>query len=186
MEKIKKNWSNILFAILIILLIIPQTRTPIQVFVLRTISFSPGQIDEEERVTLKDYDWNLSTLSTENINLDRSKGKVIIVSFWATWCAPCLAEMPELQELYDNYSDKVDFYFVSNEDKATLQKFLEKKDYSIPIYMPLEPSPSALESRSLPTTFLISKSGEIVIRKTGAASWNSERIHELLDSLLDQ
>lgn len=186
MERIKKNWSNILFAFVIILLIIPQTRTPIQIFVLRAISFSPGQIDKEERVVLEDYNWRLKTLDTETINLIGSKGKVTIVSYWATWCAPCLAEMPYLQELYNNYGEKVDFYFVSNEQMATLQNFLRKKNYSIPIYIPLEPSPQLLETRSLPTTFLISKTGEIVIRETGAASWNSERVYELLDSLLDQ
>jgi len=186
MKFLKKNWSNILFAIVIILLIVPQTRIPIQVFVLRTISFTPGEIDEKERVTMIDYQWNLTTLSSETIDLNRSKGEVTIVSFWATWCAPCLAEMPELQKLYEKFGDKVDFYFVSNEKKATLQNFLEKKNFSIPIYIPLEPSPAALETRSLPTTFLISKSGEIVIHKTGAASWNNERVHELLDSLLNQ
>jgi thiol-disulfide isomerase/thioredoxin len=186
MEKIKKNWSNILFAIVIILLIIPQTRTPIQVFVLRTISFSPGQIDQEERVVLKDYDWSLSTLDSESVNLSRSLGKVTIISYWATWCAPCLAEMPYLQELYDNYGDKVDFYFISQEKKTTLQNFLDKKNYSIPVYIPIESSPEALEIRSLPTTLLISRSGEIVIRKTGVANWNDEKVYELLDNLLDQ
>jgi thiol-disulfide isomerase/thioredoxin len=186
MEKIKKNWSNILFAIVIILLIVPQTRSPIQVFVLRTISFSPGEIDKEERTTLLDYQWNLSSLASKDINLKRSIGKVTIVNFWATWCAPCLAEMPDLQKLYDNYGDKVDFYFISNEKRITLQKFLEQKKYNIPIYIPTESSPEKLVIRSLPTTFLISKTGEIVIRKTGVANWNSGLVHELLDKLLDQ
>lgn len=186
MKYIKKNWSNILFAILIILMFIPQTRTPIQVFLLRAISYTPSQIDEKERAKLDDYHWELSSLSSEQVYLNRSQGKVTLISFWATWCAPCIAELPFLQKLYENYGDRVDFYFVSNEEKGTLLNFLKKKEFDLPVYIPLERSPELLEIRSLPTTFLIAKSGEIVIRETGAASWNNEKVHELLDELLDQ
>ena len=59
MKFIKKHWSNILFGLFIILMIIPQTRMPIQVFLQRTISFSPSEIKKEDRILLKDYNWNL-------------------------------------------------------------------------------------------------------------------------------
>ncbi|MFK5982983.1 MAG: redoxin domain-containing protein [Flavobacteriaceae bacterium] len=184
MNFIKKQWSNILFGVFIVLMIVPQTRMPIQVFIQRFISFSPSEIAKEDRATLKDYNWNLAKLNSERINLSQSEGKVILINFWATWCPPCIAEMPELQELYNEYGDKVDFYFITNEKPETVNLFLEKKGFNLPIFLQIEKSPEVLESSSLPTTYLISKSGEIIMRKTGAASWNSDSVHEVLNGLL--
>lgn len=186
MKFLKKQWSNILFGVFIVLMIVPQTRMPIQVFIQRFISFSPSEIDQEDRNTLKDYHWNLAELNSEKINLSQSEGKVILINFWATWCPPCVAEMPDLQELYDEYGDKVDFYFITNEKPDTVNFFLEKKGFKLPVYIQIEKSPEVLESSSLPTTYVISKSGEIVMRKTGAASWNSDKVHRVLDELLGE
>ena len=186
MKFLKKNWSNLLFGAFILLMIVPQTRMPIQVFIQRFISFSPSEINKEDRTILKEYDWNLASLNSEKLNLSQSEGKVILINFWATWCPPCVAEMPELQELYDTYGDKVDFYFVTSEQPETVNFFLEKKGFDIPVYIQIEISPSVLESSSLPTTYLLSKSGEIVMRKTGAASWNSDKVHQVLDELLSE
>jgi len=186
MSFIKKQWSNILFGVFIVLMIIPQTRMPIQIFIQRFISFSPSEISQEDRATLKDYNWNLVELNSERTNFSQSEGKVILINFWATWCPPCVAEMPELQELYNEYGDQVDFYFVTNEKPETVNFFLEKKGFELPVFIQIEKSPKVLESSSLPTTYLISKSGEIVMRKTGAASWNSDKVHSVLDALLNE
>ncbi len=181
---LKKNWSNILFFVFLALLIIPQTRMPIQVFVQRLVSFSPSEKKEENRETLEDYNWQLTQLSAEEVNFTRSKGKVTIVNFWATWCPPCVAEMPSFQKLYDNYSDKVDFYFVTSEKPDKVNKFMEKNGYTLPIFQQSYKAPDVLESNALPTTYLISKSGEIVIEETGAADWNSKKVRTFLDLLL--
>ncbi len=185
MNFIKKQWSNILFGVFIVLMIVPQTRMPIQIFIQRFISFSPSEIAKEDRTTLKDYNWNLVTLNAERANLSQSEGKVILINFWATWCPPCVAEMPELQELYNKYGDKVDFYFITNEEPEKVKLFFDKKGYDMPMFFQIEKAPKALESSSLPTTYLISKTGEIVMRKTGAASWNSDSVHEVLENLLN-
>ena len=184
MKYLKKHWSNILFGLFIILMIIPQTRMPIQVFLQRTISFSPSEIEKEDRTILKDYNWKLSDLNSNTINISESKEKVVLINFWATWCPPCVAEMPELQELYDHYKGKVDFYFVTNDNPDKIKLFLKSKGYDLPVFRPLEEPPSVLDSRSLPTTYLISKKGEIIMRKVGAASWNSDKVHQTIDDLL--
>ncbi len=184
MKFLKKNWSNLLFGVFILAMIIPQTRMPIQVLLQRIISFSPSELDKENRTILKDYHWNLSNLDSEKLNLSQSEEKVVLINFWATWCPPCIAEMPELQELYDAYGSRVDFYFVTNEQPKTLLTFLESRGYDFPVYIPSEPSPKVLASSALPTTFVISRSGEIIMRKTGAASWNSNKVHQVLDKLL--
>lgn len=181
MNFLKKNWSNILFIVFIILLIIPQTRKPIQVGLNRIFAFSPSEIAEDEREVLTSYDWKLSSLEGERVNLKTSKGKLIIVNLWATWCPPCIAEMPSFEQLYKDYDQKVDFYFVSSEEAERLTNFMKKKNYTFPVYQALTAGPEKLQSNSLPTTYVISKSGKILIKKTGAADWNSSAFREKLD-----
>mgnify|MGYP003711237889 CR=1 FL=1 len=94
--------------------------------------------------TIHDFDWQLEDLEGTNINFNQSEGRVTLVNFWATWCPPCIAEMPSMQNLYNSYGDKVDFYFVSLEEAEILQKFIQKKGYKIPVYIPRSSLPEAL------------------------------------------
>lgn len=180
---VKKYWSDILFLVVVVLLVVPQTRMPILVFVQRVSSFSPAVIDKDDRVHMSDYDWNLRSLNGETVNFSNSKGKVVIVNFWATWCPPCVAEMPSMQSLYDKYNSTVDFYFVTNDDPQRVVRFLDDNDYDLPVFFESGPASEVLIARSLPTTFLISKQGEIMIRKTGAANWDSEIVNSLIRNL---
>lgn len=157
---------------------------PIQVFVQRLISFSPSEKSEKDRETLEDYNWSLQQLDAGEINFSQSKDKVSIINFWATWCPPCVAEMPSFQKLYDSYGDKVDFYFVTSEKTDKIEKFMGKNEYTFPIFLQTYEAPQKLQSNVLPTTYLISKSGEIVINEKGAADWNSSKMRALLDKLL--
>ena len=186
MEFIKKNWSNILLILFIVLLFIPQTRKPLQVGLNRLIAFSPSTVSEENREALDSYNWNLRDLNGTSINLSHSTGRVAIINFWATWCPPCIAEMPSFQKLYDDYGNRVDFYFVSSEEEEKLQNFLEKKNYRLPVYQPMSAPPQKMQSRSLPTTYLLSKSGEIVVDKKGSANWNDGGFRKTLDELLNE
>lgn len=166
---------------------------PIQVFVQRLISFSPSETSQTDREVLRDYRWQLQVLDSQDkaevlgeIDFSQSEGKVAIINFWATWCPPCVAEMPSFQKLYDGYGDNVDFYFVSSEKAEKLNGFMEKHDYNLPVYIQTYQAPEQLQSNVLPTTYLISKKGEIVIKETGSADWNSKKMRELLDKLLSE
>lgn len=159
---------------------------PIQVFVQRLISFSPSETEKEEQKTLADYDWKLMQIDSTEIYFSQSKGKVAMVNFWATWCPPCVAEMPSFQKLYDAYGDKVDFYFVTSEKTKKVEEFMEKNGYTLPIYFQNNEAPKILSSQILPTTFLISKSGKIVIHEEGTANWNSQKIKDILNKLLSE
>lgn len=178
---IKKNWSNILFGIFIVLLLVPQTGTPIKVFVNRLLAFSPGVESADDRVVLQEYNWQLQDMDGQVVDFKSFKDKKILVNFWATWCPPCIAEMPSMQALYEDYSDKVAFVFVTNDDRAVVAKFINKNGYTFPIYQAVSAAPSELESDALPTTYLINEKGEILIDKTGAANWNSKSVRELLN-----
>lgn len=186
MKFLKKNWGNIIFGILIIALLFPSVRKPVQVFVNRTLAMSPSEKSESDREVLKDYSWRLNSLQNQQTeNFSQSKNRVAIVNFWATWCPPCIAEMPSFQKLYDAYGDKVDFYFIANDKNENITKFFKKRNLDLPVYKALEESPKLLDGFSLPTTYVLDKNGAIVIDKTGSADWNSDKMHKLLDKLLE-
>ena len=157
---------------------------PIQVFVQRLISFSPSETSEDKQSTLENYQWTLLTMDSEEINFSQSKGKVVIINFWATWCPPCIAEMPSFQKLYNDYGSQVDFYFVTSEKPDRVIRFLDKNEYSFPVYLQHFEAPEQLQSAVLPTTYVITKDGKIAINETGVADWNSRKIRNLLDKLL--
>lgn len=186
MRFLKSHWSNILFLLIIILLIIPQTRKPIQVQINRIFSFSPSKVSEGERKITNDYNWKLKEVEGGVTNLQAAQGEVVIINLWATWCPPCIAEMPSFEALYEDYGNKVKFYFISSEEREKLQKFMEKYTYSFSVYQPLSVPPVLFRSNSLPTTYVLSRSGEVVVEKTGAADWNSTSFRSLLDDLLKE
>ena len=183
---LKKNKGNIFFVLLLAIMLVPQTRTPIQVFIQRIFSFSPSEISEEKRVVLRDYNWALSRIDGTSVNLNSSKGKVIVINVWATWCPPCIAEMPSLQELYNTYGASVDFYFISQDPIEKQEIFMQKNAYTFPVYLPQEIAPELLSSNVLPTTYVLARDGSLIIKKTGAADWNATMMHEVLDRLLKE
>ncbi|SHJ00484.1 TlpA family protein disulfide reductase [Algibacter luteus] len=185
MKLTKGKIKNIIFFIIIGLLIIPQTRQPIQVLLHKSLAvFSPSTINTSKQETLEDYNWLLKNSEGTVLNFQDLKGKVILVNFWATWCPPCIAEMPSMEALYKDYSGKIDFVFVSNEDFQVVNEFIKKKGYTFEVFNPLTQYPSNFDVTSIPRTFLLDKEGHIVIDKTGAANWNSDKVRTSIDDLL--
>ena len=177
--------KNIIFFIIIGIVLIPQTRQPIQVLLHKSLAiFSPSTIDESKQVVVQDYNWSLITKDGTAFNFENIKGKVVLVNFWATWCPPCIAEMPSMQLLYDDYKDKIDFVFVSNEEFSVINEFVRKKGYTFDVYNPMTKYPEDFDVTSIPRTFLIDKTGRIVIDKTGAANWNSKAVRNTIEKLL--
>ena len=92
--------------------------------------------------------------------------------------------MPSFQELYTDYKDDVAFYFISGEDHETTNNFLKRKGYNFSSYRMLSEDPKPLDGYTLPSTYVIDKSGTIVVDKKGAADWNSQNFRNLLSQLL--
>ena len=185
MKLSRSKIKNIIFFIIIGLLLFPQTRLPIQVMLHKGLAlFSPSVIDSPKQVVLDDYNWSLKTKDDTVFNFNNTKGKVVFVSFWATWCPPCIAEMPGMQVLYDDYKYEIEFVFVSNEEFPVINKFMSKNGYTFTVYNPISKYPKTLDITSIPRTFLIDKAGKVVIDKTGSANWNSESVRNAIDKLL--
>lgn len=178
---IKKHWSNIIFVILIISLLNPSSKE----WFIKTIAFSPSL--DSKVVSLQNSSWELKGLNTDNINLADFSGKVVFVNFWATWCPPCRAEMPAIQNLYDTYKNEVVFLFVTNESLVKVEPFLKKYNYDLPVYNSLTKIPLELNTtNSIPATYIINKKGDIVLSKTGAANWDSSKSFQMIDNLLSE
>ena len=176
----KSKISNVLFILALIVLLYPPSRE----WFMRQIAFAPS-INSEKSKTIDTYEWKLKGLNTSNFNLQEIKGEIIFVNFWATWCPPCRAEMPMIQNLYDDYKDKVNFIFVTTENWNTVETFFEKNNYNLPVYNSMSLAPQLfLETNSIPATYLIDSNGNVVIDKVGAADWSSDKVRKLLDKLL--
>ncbi|MEC3907620.1 TlpA disulfide reductase family protein [Tamlana sp. 2201CG12-4] len=182
----KSRIKHIIFLVIVALLLIPQTRLPIQVALNRGLAlFSPSKIDKSKQRVLTSYNWNLQGVNREIFNFEATKEQVVLVNFWATWCPPCIAEMPGLEALYKDYKDRMVFVFVSNEDHGVTTKFLCEKGYDFNSYVPLTQYPEVFDVSSIPRTFLIDKKGRIIMDKTGAANWNSNTVRQTIEGLLN-
>jgi len=186
MKITKSQRNNIILLIIVLVMIIPQTRQPLQVLLHKGLAlFSPSVIDKEERAVVSNYNWNLVDENGVSFDFNTAKGKVVVLNFWATWCPPCIAEMPSLEKLYQKYNKEVVFLLVSNETQEVVANFKAKNDYEFLVHSSQSEPPKTLQVSSIPRTFIIDKNGQIVVDKTGAANWNSDRVHETLEALLN-
>lgn len=186
MKKIK--WGQVvnvlLVALLLLILFVPDAKAFFLQGLMKTGLFSPGI--EKESAEIKE-DISFKDGAGNKINLSELKGKVVFVNFWATWCPPCRAEMPCINELYLKYSDNKDFVFVAvdadgNYNKA--KKFVDKKKYKFPVYTTASDIPSQLFTGTLPTTVVIDKKGKLIFRHEGLANYCGSTFGSFLNSQL--
>lgn len=182
-----KKWIvNGVFVLAVLILLFTPIGFKVKVFASKLLSTSAAMVKEGMQVPLDSYQWKLTDMENRAFDFEAERGNVILVNFWATWCPPCVAEMPSMQELYNDYGDKVTFMFVTSDDHQKVMGFLKRKNLELPVYYPASQTPSTLESKLLPTTYIIDRDGKIVVAETGAADWNSSKTRNLIDGLLSK
>lgn len=179
---------DVAIVLALILLAIPATRKDVAALLLKPtmILHQPSVNSIKPILQSETYNWKLENSGGITLDFNEFKNKVVFINIWATWCAPCIAEMPELNKLYNDYSNDVEFLFVSHENIEMVNQFISQKGFSIPVYKPITQYPVDFETTSIPTTFVINKQGEIVINKSGLANWNSKKVRDILDILINQ
>jgi len=134
-------------------------------------------------------DFSLKDINGKDFTLSSLKGKVVILSFWATWCHPCKDEMPKLNKLYKEMrSMGLEIVAVSSDYSiGSLKDFIVKNslDFSI-LYDEKRTVTRQYKIPYLPVTFLIDKNGVIVEKITGEFEWPSGEMKKKLEKLLQQ
>jgi thiol-disulfide isomerase/thioredoxin len=139
------------------------------------LAFAAGEVLKGDprpaapRVNSQSPDFTLNNLSGEQIRLSERHGKPVIVNFWATWCGPCVLEMPNLEKYYEKYPGQFDILAVNaDEEKYRVESFV--KDMRITFNILLDPG-GAIEARyqvsAYPTSFILDKEGIIRIQHIG-------------------
>jgi len=184
----KKYLGNIIFfGLLLIFLISTPAKSWLLRQFLRTGLFSPkieNKQTDSSRVlamplTFKDE--NGIFHSTENM-----RGKVVFINFWASWCPPCIAEMPGVNEMYQQLRNdsSIAFVFINLDDTSEKGKeFLNKKHFDIPLQRADSFIPTDLYEGSLPTTVILDRQGRIVMKHTGLGNYNTARFKKELTRL---
>ena len=132
-----------------------------------------------------DFNFTLIDKEGNTKSLEDLRGKVIFLNIWATWCPPCIAEMPSISELHQEMGDDVAFVMLSVDDDFEKAKiFNQKKGYNLPIFATGGPMPAMYQSSSIPTTFIINKNGELALTHKGMADYSSSDFKKFMKSLL--
>jgi|GEM_PF-409390 thiol-disulfide isomerase/thioredoxin len=144
-------------------------------------------LPEEERQPM-DLSGTFKTLEDEDSPLldPDAEGNLVFLNLWATWCGPCLAEMPAMASLYEELSGRgFSMVAVSDEDPETVREFLEESPYPFTILLdPENVLGQRFEVMALPSTFIIDREGRLALRQTGAYHWNAADILEQFEPLL--
>ena len=132
----------------------------------------------------------LKNIKGKAVDLKTYKGKVVLVNFWASWCPPCVFEMPSMQRLQDKYRKKGFVILGVNmaEDKTTIEDFLKTKvNVNFPIL--LDSNGAALKRWQVfafPTSYVIDKKGQIRYALFGGLEWDTLEIMDKIDKLIHE
>ncbi len=121
------------------------------------------------------------------ISTNDLKGKVVFINFWATWCPPCRAEMPSLNEMFNKLKDDNRYVFLfinEDEDLTKATSYLQKNNFAMPVITRAGQIPAQIFSGTLPTTVVLNKEGKIVMKKEGLANYNNNDFLKQLEDLL--
>jgi thiol-disulfide isomerase/thioredoxin len=147
----------------------------------------PGFLEESAMSEPATFDWPLVDLDEKPVSFAKFKGKTIFLNIWATWCGPCVREMPSIARLANNpklWGKNIEFVCVSVDDSTQeVRAFLEGTDWAMN-FLRADNLPSVFATDGIPATFLIAGDGRIAAREVGATDWNQPRVVAFLEKLV--
>ncbi|MFK8027607.1 MAG: TlpA disulfide reductase family protein [Gammaproteobacteria bacterium] len=132
--------------------------------------------------------FTLMSAHGSDISLSDYEGKFVVLNFWATWCPPCVKEMPALNKLHNKLSgSSLEVVGVHvGPALATVKQFLKDKPVDFDILIDKNMSLSSWQVSGLPTTFLISPSGKVIYKATGEREWGSDEMVKFIRGVMKE
>jgi len=158
-------------------------------YCLKTASFAQTRVDQKPESGDTAPDFILPDIHGKQHRLSDYRGKVVLLNFWAKWCAPCLAEMPSMESLKGKLKDEAFVILavsIHKEELGSLKKFVEEKRYAFTVLHSPDGSIQTLyNTGAIPTSFVIDKHGTVFSRITGAQEWDcADAIQHLKNALM--
>ena len=138
--------------------------------------------------TVAQLNFTLPDLDDKPQSVAQWQGKILIINFWATWCPPCLKEIPEFIKLQDEYKDKgLQFVGIAIEDKQPVQEYLQRIKVNYPVLIGGEAAAMLAQQlgnviNTVPFTVIVNQQGQIVHHQLGELS--REKVVEVIEPLL--
>lgn len=132
-------------------------------------------------------DFQLPNLSGVDVKLSDYRGQLVFLNFWATWCGPCRSEMPSMENVYNDLKDEGFVILAVDiaEDNKTVQSFVDELGISFPVVLDQTGEIGGVyDARSIPSTYLIGRDGNIIGRAIGARSWDEDGYKDLFKEIL--
>jgi len=149
-------------------------------------AFRELDVIRPSRQTLAD-DFTLPMLDKTPFRLRDHQGKMVLVNFWATWCPPCLAEMPAMERLWRQHRDSA-FMMVAvsvDADPAKVAAFVAEHELTFPIVLdPRMQVAADYGVRALPSSFLVDRVGNLAGLAIGPRAWDNDASHSLVEGLV--
>lgn len=131
-----------------------------------------------------DYNWKLEDLTEQPVPFSRFKGKTVFLNIWATWCPPCVREMPSIARLAENPRLKgknIAFVCVSTDDSTdTVVRFVRDKNWPMTV-LRAQSLPPVFHTEAIPATYIITPGGRIVAAEVGANDWDRTDVVAFLE-----
>lgn len=124
----------------------------------------------------------------QNVSVESLKGKVVFINFWATWCPPCIEEMPSIDKLYRSYSDRDDVVFITVDVDNKIEEstaFMKDNGYELPVYTPASNIPSDYLAGAIPTTVILARNGEMMGRLEGGRDYSAQDFIQAFGDLVN-
>ena len=165
----------------------PILKAPVARLMSTTLPTPEIDTVQANNYTKADYNLQVTNLDGNTVKMSDYRGKVIFLNFWATWCMPCVAELPSIEKLYKQFKNEdIVFLLISRESAEKVKRYKQRKKYEIPFYINDENSniPQMYFSQGIPTTFIINKKGQVIKASSGAEDWDDKEFVETLKSLV--
>lgn len=183
----KKYISAVIFvAFVLVILFVPAAKAKLIEGLMEIGLFKPNVHEDKKFINADLSAIKFKDVKGNVLSLADLKGKIIFLNFWATWCPPCLAEMPSINKFYEQYKNDEDVVFLmidADSDFAKAQNYLNRKNYKFKVYTFASDIPKNIFAGSLPTTIVFDKKGRIAMNGVGAANYASKEFLTFIQKL---